>query len=64
MNAPLSCGIHDLVSGKFLKAQSSRVVTCLLTLSEMAEAMEVHFSVHNKLIYCNFSRILFFFVIL
>ena len=43
---PHSCGIHNLVSGNFLKPQSSRVVTCFLTLSEMAEAMEVHFSVH------------------
>lgn len=49
--------------GHFLKAQSSRVVMCLLMFSEMVKAMEVHFLVDGKLIYGNFSCTEFFFVV-
>lgn len=41
-----SPGVHDFGSGNFLKA-------CLLTLSEIVEFIEVHFSVDGKLIYCH-----------
>ncbi len=36
MNAP-SSHIHNIVSRIYQKAQSSRVVTCLLTFSDMVE---------------------------
>lgn len=53
----LSCGIHDFRSGHFLQAPSSQDVTSLLMFSQMSEAMEEHFPVYGKLMYCNFSHI-------
>lgn len=47
MNAPP----HNFRSGNFLKAQNSRVVMA----SELAVAIEIHFSVDGKLIYCKCS---------